>query len=307
MTVPNTLSRFSTPGHTALILRIGLGLIFIIGGLWKLSRLLSPDHAAAIVNRYTASNGYINQFFQDYLFTGWMGDIMGPWGFLTALSTFELLSGIALVLGLMVRPLALIYTFLLWTFIVALPVHTVPGETMASATFQAPALLVQIRDISLSGLMAVLFMLGAGRASIDEKIFGTIATSPVLNWNTLGLLTRLSMAAPLLVGGLFATTGAVPTYLTPGWILLVGALLLISGVGVRAAGILVVAIMLWRMGNGINLDSSLLDIVNSFKREFAFLSAGAILAMLGGGEKFTPRDLKARTSAYLDSRKLRSA
>ena len=307
MTASNTLARFSTPGNTALILRVGLGLIFIIGGLWKLSRLLSPDHSLAIVSKYTASNGYINQFFQDYLFTGWLGDIIGPWGFLTTLSTFELLSGVALVLGLMVKPLALIYMFLLWTFIVALPVHTVPGEAAASATFQAPAILVQIRDIALSGLMATLFMLGAGRASVDARIFGNIAISKQLNWNTLGLLTRLSMAAPLLVGGLFASTGAVPTFSTPGWLLLIGSLLLIAGIGVRAAGILVVMIMLWRMGNGISLDASLLDIVNSFKREFAFLAAGLILAMLGGGDKFTPRDLQMRVSAYLEARKLQSA
>lgn len=307
MTVTNTLNRLSTPGYIALFLRVGLGLVFITGGLWKLSRLLNPDRSSAILSMYTASDGYINQFFQDYLFTGWLGEFIGPWGFLTMLSTFELLSGVALILGFMVKPLALIYTFLLWTFIIALPVHTVPGEVVASATFQAPAILVQIRDIALSGLMAVLFMLGAGRASIDEKIFGSIATVKHLNWDTLGLLTRLSMAAPLLIGGLFATTGAVPTYSTPGWILFIASILLISGIGVRTAGTLVVMIMLWRMGSGINFDASLLDIVNSFKREFAFLSAGIILAMLGGGYRFTPQDLKARAIAYIQARKLQNA
>tara|TARA_R110001592_G_scaffold324840_1_gene604559 strand:- start:152 stop:1075 length:924 start_codon:yes stop_codon:yes gene_type:complete len=292
------LSTTSTVELTALILRIGLGLIFITGGLWKLSRLLDAERVAAIVERYTASNGYINQFFQDYLFTGWLGEVITPWGFLTALSTFELVSGIALVVGLMVRPLALIYMFLLWTFILALPVHTVPGELSDSPTFQAPAMLVQIRDIALSGLMAVLFLLGAGRASIDARVFGALATARELDWNTLGLLTRLSMAAPLLVGGLFASTGAVPMFSTPGWILLIVGLMLVAGIGVRVAGGMVVLIMLWRMGLGINLDNSLLDIINSFKREFAFVSAGLILLMLDGGERFTPKDISRRVSAY---------
>jgi len=291
-------SNLFTPELTALILRIGLGLIFITGGLWKLSRLLDAERVTGILERYTASNGYINQFFQDYLFTGWLGEIITPWGFMTALSTFELVSGIALVVGLMVRPLALIYMFLLWTFILALPVHTVPGQLSESATFQAPAMLVQIRDIALSGLMATLFLLGAGKASVDSRLFGAVATAKDLDWNTLGLLTRLSMAAPLLIGGLFASTGAVPLFSTPGWLLLIVGLMLVSGAGVRAAGAAVVLIMLWRMGSGINFDNTFLDIINSFKREFAFVSAGLILAALGGGERFTPADILRRIRAY---------
>ena len=304
MAKTHPVSRYATPENTALILRLGLGVIFIIGGLWKLSRLLNPDRVANIMDRYTASNGYINQFFQDYLFTGWLGDIITPWGFMTALSTFEVVSGLALVAGLMVRPLALIYMFLLWTFIMALPVHTVPGEMLGAPTFQAPAMLVQIRDIALSGLMVTLFYLGAGRFSMDSRLFGSVATAKTLDWNTLGLVTRLSMAAPLLVGGFFASTGAVPLFSTAGWILLGIGLLLVSGVGVRTAGVMVVVIMLWRMGGGINLDNSLLDIVNSFKREFAFVSAGIILGMLGGGDKFTPVDLLRRIRAYGSARRL---
>ena len=304
MAKTHPVSHYATPENTALILRLGLGVIFVIGGLWKLSRLLDPNQVANILDRYTASNGYINQFFQDYLFTGWLGDIITPWGFMTALSTFEVVSGLALVAGLMVRPLALIYMFLLWTFIMALPVHTVPGEMLGAPTFQAPAMLVQIRDIALSGLMVTLFYLGAGRYSVDGRLFGSVATAKTLDWNTLGLVTRLSMAAPLLVGGFFASTGAVPLFSTAGWILLSVGLLLVLGVGVRAAGVMVVMIMLWRMGGGINLDNSLLDIVNSFKREFAFMSAGIILAMLGGGDKFTPADLLRRTRAYGSARRL---
>jgi uncharacterized membrane protein YphA (DoxX/SURF4 family) len=307
MTKTDKISHYATPENTALILRVGLGVVFIIGGLWKLSRLLHPDEVGTILARYTASNGYINQFFQDYLFTGWLGEIISPWGFMTALSTFELVSGLALIAGLMVRPLALIYMFLLWTFILALPVHTVPGEQSGLPTFQAPAMLVQIRDIALSGLMATLFMLGAGRASLDTRLFGAIATAKELQWNTLGLLMRLSLAAPLVVGGLFASTGAVPMFSTAGPILLVVGLLLVLGVGVRAMGAVVVVVMLWRIGGGINLDNSVLDIVNSFKREFAFVAAGITLAILGGGEKFTPAHLLERTKAYLLARKAQRA
>jgi|OM-RGC.v1.029007504 hypothetical protein len=45
------------------------------------------------------------------------------------LSVFELVSGLLLIVGLVVRPLSLAYAFLLWSFVVALPVMTAPGTT----------------------------------------------------------------------------------------------------------------------------------------------------------------------------------
>lgn len=38
-----------TPADTALVLRIGLALVFISGGLWKLTRLLHPDYVNDIL------------------------------------------------------------------------------------------------------------------------------------------------------------------------------------------------------------------------------------------------------------------
>lgn len=91
---------------------------------------------------------------------------------LISLSTFELLSGVALVAGFLVRPLALFYGFLLWSFVIALPTHTVPGVGIETKTYMAPAILVQIRDITLSGLMFVLYNLGAGARSLDGCLRG---------------------------------------------------------------------------------------------------------------------------------------
>ena len=84
----------------ALILRVGLGAVFVIGGLAKLSRLLSPAAADGIVAEYMGPLGYINATFQEWLFTGPLGQILTPWTFLTALSAFELLAGLMLIGGL---------------------------------------------------------------------------------------------------------------------------------------------------------------------------------------------------------------
>jgi uncharacterized membrane protein YphA (DoxX/SURF4 family) len=88
---------------------VGIGLVFVIGGWNKLSQLIDPAREAAIVAAYTRPHGYINVFFTDYLFSGAFGEWLTPWSFLTLLSTFELVSGLALITGLLVRSLALIW------------------------------------------------------------------------------------------------------------------------------------------------------------------------------------------------------
>ena len=180
-----TVERWSQDAYVALLLRIGLGSVFVIGGWSKLSQLLDPARSEAIVALYTGPQGYINTFFLEYLFgpSSWLS----PWGFLTTLSTFEFISGVALLAGFLVRPLALLYGFLLWTFVFSLPVVLTPGVAVAEKTYLAPALLVQIRDITLSGLMFILFNLGSGAYSLDDRLMGSAAKQSKANWEHLGL------------------------------------------------------------------------------------------------------------------------
>lgn len=277
---------------SATILRIGLGLVFIIGGYNKLSQLLDPDRTAAIVGSYVGGKGYINELFMNFLFAGdtWLT----PWGFLTALSTFELISGIALVVGLMVRPLALIYAFLLWTFVFSLPVVTTPGVETTVSTYTSPAMFVQMRDIALSGFMFALLMLGSGRFSADKRILVRGVNSENADWNKLGLLLRLSLAAPLIIGGLFGGYAQITTFSTFQPILLVLGILLIAGVQTRIVAALTVAIMVWFMANKLNLDKSVIANLNGFKREFAFFAVGLVIALRGGGNAYTLADILER-------------
>ncbi|MFT5709139.1 MAG: putative membrane protein YphA (DoxX/SURF4 family), partial [Oceanospirillaceae bacterium] len=134
----NTLS-YIEAGLIGFILRVGLGAVFIIGGISKLSLLLDTSTHNAMVANYMSTSGYINEMFQQFLFTGMLGNLISPSSFLISLSVFELLSGVALVVGFMVRPLSLIYAFLLWAFVIALPTMTVPGMEIASKTYTSPA------------------------------------------------------------------------------------------------------------------------------------------------------------------------
>lgn len=297
--------KFGGDKETATILRIGLGLVFVIGGCSKLSQLLDPDRMAGIVGSYTGGEGYINEFFLSYLFSE--GSWITPWSFLTALSTFELVSGIALVAGLMVRPLSLIYAFLLWTFVFSLPVVTTPGVDSSIATYTSPAMFVQIRDIALSGFMFVLLAMGSGLFSLDSKILSNGVNSENINWDQLGLLLRLSLACPLVIGGMFGDFSNISTYATAQPILFIIGVMLVIGVRVREVSAVTFLVMLWFIATKINLDKSLIANLNGFKREFAMLAVSLILTARGAGSAYTPADITNRIKYAFGKAPLKSS
>lgn len=284
----------------ALILRVGLGLVFIIGGMSKLSLLLSSATHDGMVANYMGTSGYINTIFQQFLFPSGTEGFFNPSLFLTALSTFEFFSGIALITGFLVRPLALFYAFLMWSFVVSLPVLTVPGVEVTVKTYTSPALFVQVRDVALSGMFFVLFNLGSGTKSIDNRFF----SSPKrVNWDVLGLLLRFSLAMVFIVGGFFGGFAKIATFATWQPVLAIIGLLLIFGNDkvIRGAGIVVVIVMLWYMLQKLNMDKGIIGNLNGIKREFALGACGGALFLMGGGKLFNLPDLINRTKNYVKS------
>ena len=283
----------------ALTLRLGLGSVFVIGGWWKLSRAIDPERAGALVERYTASNGYINAFFDQYLFAGpdpWLS----PLAFLTLLSAFELFSGLAFLAGAFVRALSFLYAFLLWSFVIALPVVTAPGVETAVASYFSPAILVQIRDIGLSGLCFLLFCLGSGAWSFDQQILRRGAAPAGLDWNAWGLLLRLSVAAVFIVGGFFAGFDHIKSFVDSPVLLAVIGLVLASGQATRIAGAAAFAVIAWYCVGKLSLDATLWNNLNAIKRELAFLAACGLLFAWQGGRGFRLDALaKAPLSAVL--------
>ncbi len=98
-------SRLNSQVTDKIALRLGLGSVFIAGGWWKLSRAIDPLRSEAFVDRYLASNGYINSFFDQFLFAD-PGALLTPLAFLTILSAFEFAAGIALLAGAFVRAIS---------------------------------------------------------------------------------------------------------------------------------------------------------------------------------------------------------
>ncbi len=283
----------------AFFLRVGLGAVFVIGGWWKLSRALSADHADALVSRYMAADGYINTFFQQYLFVDMPGDFLTPLGFLILLSAFELISGLALLAGLFVRVLSFFYAFLLWSFVLALPVVTATGYPADTSSHFSPALLVQVRDVGMSGMFFVLFHLGSGSASLDRRLFNRGASVSVVDWNQYGLLLRLSVAVVFLVGGFFAGYGHIKTFVPlPALLILIGVLLA-SGHLVRVAAVSAFLVVAWYCLGKVSVDTTFWNNLNAIKRELAYLTATGILVAVGGGKAFRPGNLMRAPQASL--------
>lgn len=275
----------------ALVLRLGLGSVFVIGGWWKLSRALSAEHADALVSRYMAADGYINTFFQQYLFTEGLGDFLTPLGFMILLSAFELVSGLALIAGLFVRALSFFYAFLMWSFVIALPVVTATGYPADTISHFSPALLVQIRDVGLSGMFLVLFHLGSGSGSLDGRLFGRGGAQAQTDWDSYGLLLRLSVAAVFLVGGFFAGYGHIKSFVPIPVLLILVGVLLASGHLVRLGALAAFLILAWYCFGKISIDATLWNNLNAIKRELAYLAATGVLVAVGGGQAFRPGTL----------------
>ncbi len=281
------------PAMIAMAIRIGMGALFIIGGWNKLSKLLMPATSDQLVASYTSTTGYINEFFMVWLFGP--GSFLSPWAFLSMLSAFELVTGIMLVAGLLVRPIALIYAFLLWSFVIALPVVTTNGVDPGVKTYMAPAILVQIRDVALSGMMFALYGLGSGHRAMDHRIFGDAALQPIIDRETTGVLLRLSLASVFIVGGAFVGMPSIKSFLEPGFILVaVGIALLWGGHVSRYAAMAACAVLLIYAMNKFGFSKGLVGNLNAIKREIALFAVSLMIALRGSGVLWGIPDIVGR-------------
>ena len=189
------------------------------------------------------------------------------------------------------RAISLTFAFMLWTFVLALPVVTAPGFEADAASYFSPALLVQIRDIGLSGMCLVLFNLGSGAWSVDQRLLGRGAPPGEVNWNAFGLVLRLSVAVVFIVGGLFAGYDHIKTFVAAPVLLVAVGVVIASGHFTRVAAATAFAIVGWYCFGQLEAGLSAWDYVNSVKREIAYLVAIGVLFLFGGGKAFRPSGL----------------
>lgn len=108
---------------------------------------------------------------------------------------------------------------------------------MEGSTYLAPALLVQIRDVALSGLMFALHRMGPGRWSLDHRLFGVAPLRPGVSRDSIGLLLSLSLASVFLVGGVFHGMDSIQSFASGPLLLIALGVAMASGHGARWVGL----------------------------------------------------------------------
>lgn len=135
--------------HGLLLLRVGLGLMMIV--VHGAPKLFGGPEVWAKVG------GAMAMFGLDFAPTFW--------GFCAAMAEFG--GGIALILGILVRPAAASLAF---TMVVAAAMHLGMGEGLKGAS----------HPIEIGFVFLGLILVGGGRFALDAKLFGKGAAQPAL-------------------------------------------------------------------------------------------------------------------------------
>ena len=130
-----------------LILRVGLGVMFVIHGWPKIAG--GPEH-------WTQLGGAVGNF-----------GIPGPtvfWGFMAAFAEFG--GGIALVLGFLTRPACLLLTI---TMVVAAGFHLMPPDPIPKGMEGMFGFGMASHAIELGIVFLSLILIGPGKYSLDQR------------------------------------------------------------------------------------------------------------------------------------------
>ena len=242
------------------LLRITLGIVFVIGGI----KLAFLGETSALVASYTNPvKGWMSPVFADKI-TQTLGVSVGV--FLRTQGWIEMFLGLMMILGIGTRVVAVIMGLLFWGFTVANPVA---GEIRLS------------RDIALMGFCFAVAIAGAGRWSVDSRVWNREWSFPKYRDGAL-LLMRLSLAYTLLTSAVFAS-GPFANHLNSTLpliaVFILGALL---ALGLRPHWVmgLVAVWMLYVVATAIG-DKGLYFGLDSAKRELGFLVGAVAYGLLG--------------------------
>jgi uncharacterized membrane protein YphA (DoxX/SURF4 family) len=253
-------AQYVNAGVLVALLRITLGVIFIIGGI-KLAFL--GDTNALVASYTNPAKGWMSQVFADKI-TQTLG--VGVGTFLRTQGWIEMLLGTLMILGIGTRFVAVIIGLLFWAFAVANPVA---GEIRLS------------RDIALMGLSFAVAIAGAGAWSVDQRAWKRPFTLPKYQDGVL-MLIRLSLAYTLLTSAVFASgpfANHLNTTLPIVVVFLLGALL---ALGLRPQWVmgLIAFWMLYVVITSIGAKGVYFGL-DSAKRELGFLTGAVVYGLLG--------------------------
>ncbi|MCX4028601.1 DoxX family membrane protein [Endozoicomonas sp. SM1973] len=265
--------------RTAFILRLGLGGWLVVEALIKFLGLLSPTQFADMLGFYLGTAGYINQFFQYFLFQSSWGHLLTPASLLALMAMVELVVGCSLIAGLAVKWNAMLTFFMLVFYVIALPVMTIPNVQLEVAVYTAPAPLVQIREVAMAIAAFVLYKLGPGFYSVSNELNGIISEK---YWYGLWGKLRYALILPLVVAALFGGFGHIPTFAAPAFLLAaLGAALTVDSLKVvRWAAWLAALVFFHYALFMIDWSDNWLKNIYAVRREFGLVSISVALALI---------------------------
>jgi uncharacterized membrane protein YphA (DoxX/SURF4 family) len=252
----------------ALVFRICVGIVFVIGGI----KLVFPSDPEALAASYVdPSTGWISPYFAD-LITTQLGFQVSL--FLQLQGIVEILLGVALILGLLTPVVAVVMGLMYWAFTVANPAV---GQIRLS------------RDLALMGICFAIALAGPSRWSLDSRLLGRRLRIDERK-DAVVLVIRLSLAFTLVTSALFAG-GLFDNHLNttlPKLLVLILGLLLAIGVYPRWLAGLVAVWMLYLIAANL-VAKGLLPGLDSVKREIGFFGAALAVFALGADRWAWPR------------------
>jgi len=251
--------------HLVTILRMALGVIFVIGGLKLVLPTLFgiPDHEALAAKFTDPVGGWISPFFAQKV-TEMLGVRISL--FLYLQGFIEVLLGVLMILGVFTPMVAVNIGLMFWAFSVASPGV---GQIRLS------------RDLALMGFSFGIALAGAGLWSIDGKLRGLFSMFRERKDLVL-VMIRLSLAYPLIASALFSggvLDNHLNTTLPVGVVLLMG-IALGAGLFPRWATLLIFLWMLYVIPGNL-FSQGLFPGLDSIKREIGLLAASLVYFVSG--------------------------
>jgi uncharacterized membrane protein YphA (DoxX/SURF4 family) len=252
------------------LVRISLGIIFVVGGLkLALPTLFGvPGHEVLAQGYIDPQKGWISPFFAQKI-----TDVLGVpiSSFLAVQGWIEMLVGLVMILGIFTPMVAVSMGLMFWSFTVANPVL---GEIRLS------------RDLALAGLCAAVALAGGIPWSLDRH-WRQLSSMYAQRKSVILILVRLSLAFTLIASALFfggVLDNPLNTTLPPVFVLVIGGLLG-AGIFPRWIMFLVFLWMLYLLPVNV-YEKGLFSGLDAIKRELGFLTA-AFFYFMSGPDRWT--------------------
>lgn len=271
----------------AQILRLGLGLTLIGAGWAALQAARAGPLTPEALWHHFGMSGEIADSLTT-LFFEWLG-LLTPEAFLAFAGGLGLVGGLAVLAGLLTRPVAGLFGLAYAVPWLAGLFDALPWIWQGDDySFLAPSFLA-LREPGIALLFLVLFNLGSGTNSLDNRFRLAWTIPQGTRWDTIAVQLRLALSLMLFSVGLAPVLFGEVLSPVPWYGVLFTGVLVFFGLIPRVSGLAVLVILLWGIGAALHGVSTFSGLVAALSPDAAFLGAAAVFTLAGSGERWKPK------------------